>query len=143
MADDIKDVSTRGALMAIAIAMIVIAVLIGLVVFRGTGGVGGDVKKKQYQAVFLTNGQVYFGRLSDVGGANYTLKDVYYIQSQNPTNQAAGASASPQPNLSLVKLGDEIHGPEPEMNIAREQVIFWENLKNDGKVVQAIQNQNK
>jgi hypothetical protein len=41
-----------------------------------------------------------------------------------------------------VKLGNEIHGPEQEMQISSSQVIFWENLKNDGKVVDAIKNQN-
>lgn len=141
MSEDIKDVSTRGSLVAIALAAIVIALLVGIAVFRGTGGVGPRPDTKKYQAVFLTNGQVYFGKLSGVGGNTVTLKEVYYIQSQNP-QQGSSSSSSPQPNLSLVKLGNEIHGPEQEMQISSSQVIFWENLKNDGKVVDAIKNQN-
>lgn len=140
MPEDIKDVSTRGALVAIAIALIVIAVLFSLTVFRGSAVVNQSPKKKQYQAVFLTNGQVYFGKLSGLGSAYVTLNDVYYIQSNA---QPQGASPSPQPNLSLVALGQEIHGPEKEMQIASDQIIFWENLKDDGKVAQAIKEQSK
>lgn len=141
MADDVKDMSTRGSLVAIAIAMIVIAILIGMIAFRGTGGVSQFPKKDQYQAVFLTNGQVYFGKLKGLGGAYVKLQDVYYIQSQNPQQ---GAQSTPQPspgtNLSLVKLGNEIHGPDAEMQIGSDQILFWENLKNDSKVVEAIKN---
>jgi hypothetical protein len=35
-------------------------------------------------------------------------------------------------------LGSELHGPEDKMSVSSEQVLFWENLKNDSKVVQAI-----
>lgn len=132
--DDIKDISTRGALIAIAIAALVIATVLGMAVFRGTGVVSKQPDEKKYQAVFLTNGQVYFGKLKDLGSAYVTLEDVYYIQqaqggqTPNPNNQ----------NLSLVQLGKEIHGPEKQMQIASSQIIFWENLKDDGKVVDAI-----
>lgn len=136
MPEDIKDISTRGALVAIAIASLLIAVLVGISVFRGVGNqaVSKAPDKKKYQAVFLTNGQVYFGHLANVGTAYVTLNDVYYIQQQ----QQDAKKANDQNNLSLVKLGQEIHGPERNMNIASSQIIFWENLKDDGKVVDAI-----
>ena len=88
---------------------------------------------------------VYFGKLRNVGSAYTTLTDVYYIQAnpQQSQNTQGGASASPQPNLSLVKLGDELHGPEREMQVASNQIIFWENLRNDSKVVDAINKQGK
>ena len=38
----------------------------------------------------------------------------------------------------LQKLGSELHGPEDQMVINRDQVQFWENLKDDGQVVKAI-----
>lgn len=138
MADDIKDVSTRGALVAIAIATIVVAIVMTLAIFGGAGA-GHQPKGKLNQAVFLTNGQVYFGKLSSVGSDYVTLKDVYYIQS-NPQQSPA---PSPGPSLSLVQLGNEIHGPEKEMNISRQQIIFWENLRDDSKVTQAIKDQSK
>lgn len=105
------------------------------------------VKGKQYQAVFLTNGQVYFGHLSNIDGSYVKLRDIYYLQVQQ--QQASGTSAQQQqqqPQISLAKLGGELHGPEDSMFIDHSQVLFWENLKDDGKVAKAIQdyiNQNK
>jgi hypothetical protein len=39
---------------------------------------------------------------------------------------------------SLVKLGEELHGPEDEMVINNEHIIFTERLKADSQVVSAI-----
>jgi hypothetical protein len=41
-------------------------------------------------------------------------------------------------NFSLVKLGNEIHGPEDNMSVNLEHVLFVENLKPESKVVEAI-----
>jgi len=98
---------------------------------------GGAVKSKQFQALFLTNGQVYFGHLSDVNDGYVKLTDIYYLQVQQQV-QPGQSSSSSNPNVSLAKLGNELHGPEDVMYVAQSQVLFWENLKNSGKVVQAI-----
>ena len=98
------------------------------------------VKKDQYQAVFLTNGQVYFGKLSGVNSEYVVLKNIYYLQEDNQNLQNQTQEAE-QPNLKLIKLGSELHGPEDEMFIERDKVIFWENLKNDGRIVKEINNQ--
>ncbi len=102
------------------------------------GNNGGDIKSKQYQALFLSNGQVYFGHLSAVNGSYVKLSDIYYLQVQQ-TVQPSSSSSTNNQQVSLAKLGNELHGPEDEMFVSRDQVLFWENLKNSGKVVQAIQ----
>lgn len=89
-----------------------------------------------WQAVFLTNGQVYFGKLSGTSGQFATLKDIYYLQVQKAVQPAD--SASTDQKVTLVKLGSELHGPMDEMKINRDQILFFESLKADGKVVQAI-----
>lgn len=142
MSEELKDVTTRGALVAVAVALLAIALLVGIAVFRSNTISNQSPDKDRFQAVFLTNGQVYFGKLKNTGGAYLTLDDVYYIQA-NPQQAGQQPSASPQPNLTLVKLGDEIHGPERRMEIASSQVVFWEDLKNDSKVVDAIKKQNE
>lgn len=93
------------------------------------------VKKDQYQAVFLTNGQVYFGKLDSIESKYLSMSDVYYLQQ---TQQQVQPGQEGEAQLSLIKLGNELHGPEAQMYITRDQVLFWENLKDDGKVVQAI-----
>ena len=98
------------------------------------------VKGKQYQAVFLTNGQVYFGKVSKVDNSYVKVTDIYYLQVQQtvqPKDSSAAAAANNQ-QVSLAKLGGELHGPEDVMYVSRQQVLFWENLKNDGKVAKAI-----
>ncbi|MDB5178200.1 MAG: hypothetical protein JWN01_143 [Patescibacteria group bacterium] len=97
----------------------------------------GAVKAKQYQAVFLTNGQVYFGKASRVDNSYVKLTDIYYLQVQQQV-QPKDQSAGQQPQVSLAKLGGELHGPEDVMYVSRQQVLFWENLKDDGKVAKAI-----
>lgn len=99
-------------------------------------------KDEQYQAVFLTNGQVYFGKLSNANSEYLVLRNVYYLQASDQDLQSNDTKENPNNNLSLVKLGDELHGPEDEMFIEEDKVIFWENLKNDGRVVKAIEGRN-
>ena len=107
------------------------------------GGSSLDLKN-EWQAVFLTNGQIYFGKVAKVSSDWVVLRNIYYLQvisqplqrSQEGENPAA--EAQPEQRLTLIKLGNEIHGPRDEMAIDRRQVILIEDLRNDGKVVQAI-----
>lgn len=104
-----------------------------------------NVNPNEYQAVFLTNGQVYFGHLGDLNNKYVTINDIYYLQVQqgqasNDGKSLQNASGNTDTNaqVSLAKLGSELHGPEDKMYIASDQVLFWENLKDGGKVAQAI-----
>jgi hypothetical protein len=98
-----------------------------------------------YQAVFLTNGQVYFGKITDMSSSYVTLKDIYYLQvvqpplqGQQAPGQPAPAAPAAQPQISLVKLGNELHGPVDEMHVQQTQILFYEDLKSEGSVVKAI-----
>jgi len=132
--------SSGGLGRVLAILLIIVSVVVlGWFGVKALGAVTADssVKGKQYQAVFLTNGQVYFGKVSHVDSSYVKLTDIYYLQVQQQV-QPKDQNSSQQPQVSLAKLGGELHGPEDVMYISRQQVLFWENLKNDGKVVKAI-----
>lgn len=101
----------------------------------------------KWQAVFLTNGQVYFGHLKDADRQYGTLEEVYYLQVQQPlqetaattTGQMAGVGQQAgQQQLVLIKFGTELHGPEDKMVINRDHILFWEDLKSDSTVVRSI-----
>ncbi len=92
--------------------------------------------KSDYQAVFLNNGQVYFGKIVKENDDTIILKDVYYLKIKQDLQDSE--NKSDDSNLSLVKLGKEIHGPSNTMYIIRSNVLFTEELKNDSQVVQAI-----
>lgn len=93
-----------------------------------------QIDPNTYQAVFLDNGQQYFGHLMNVGSRHPYLTDVYYINAQpkDPENPAA------EPKFQLVKRGNEIHGPQDAMYLNKEHILFWENLRPDSKVVNGI-----
>lgn len=97
-----------------------------------TGSGAPVIATGEYQAIFLDNTQVYFGKLERSTSDFYILTDVFYLQ-------AGASTVSPQGNLSLSKLGSEAHGPEDKMEINKSHVLFIENMKADSKVVQAIQ----
>ena len=97
-----------------------------------------DYSKDSYYAMFLSNGQVYFGKVS-MDNKDYTvLHDIYYLQVSNPLQQVPPPGTEQQPQLTLVKLGNELHGPKDYMKINNQQIIFVEELKNDSRVVEAI-----
>jgi len=140
--------SSKGPWIILAVVVLVVIIL-GLL-FRdklfGSNSGGDAVVTKNpsgYQAVFLTNGQVYFGTVSDPANIFVTLNDIFYLQVVQPPLQGTlpedqAVPAEQQPQISLVKLGNELHGPVDEMHINRDQILFYEDLKEDGQVVQAI-----
>src|SRR3989338_3379376 len=130
------------------LAVILVAALLVLMVFNGL--LSGGTKNfgrlsdwadfSRYQAVFLANGQVYFGKVTDANSQTLVLENIYYLRSTAglQTSSETGGAPEQSDNFSLVKLGGEIHGPEDRMNINLSQVLFVEDLKYDSKVVEAI-----
>lgn len=118
------------------------ALIVALLLYIRTGSTeAGLIKKNQYQAVFLNGGQVYFGKLSSVDSKSMQISDIYYLrveQQVQPDGKTATSNSSSNQDISLAKLGNELHGPEDKMIINRDQILFWENLKDDGQVVKAI-----
>jgi hypothetical protein len=101
-----------------------------------------QVEKARYQAVFLTNNQVYFGKINTFSDKAVVLTDVFYIETPNQNQNQSSATANT--NYTLRKLGDsELHAPQDKMVINRDQVIFWENLKDSSQVVTKIKEYKK
>lgn len=122
----------------ILVAGLVLALIVYVVVGNKHVGSSSAVQKDKYQAVFLTNGQVYFGKITEQNAKTVQLQEIFYLtptQAVQPNDKDKNQS----PDFTLVKLGCELHGPQDLMIIERGQVSFWENLKDDGKVVQGIQ----
>ena len=98
-----------------------------------------SVEAAKWQAVFLSNNQVYFGKLQNLDEGYVTLSDVYYLQTASELQQAQSAGS----NLNLIKLGGEVHGPEDTIYIPKSSVLFWENMKDTSRVVQTINSTKK
>lgn len=109
-----------------------------------------STKASKYVAVFLTNNQVYFGKLGSLDGQYATLSEVYYLRVQRSLSEGLDASsvnvegkgqaaAAGKNDLTLIKLGDELHGPTDEIKLNRDHILLIEDLKEDSKVVKAIE----
>ena len=94
-----------------------------------------SINQDAYQAVFLTDGQVYFGKITSMNTAFTEIADIYYLRTGK---EVQGSTSTASTDVSLAKLGNELHGPEDKMIIATDKITFIENLKASGDVVKAI-----
>lgn len=116
---------------AFVVAVLLFAMIVASV-FGGTKAESKFVDTSKLQAVFLNTGQVYFGNLKSLNNKYAVLTNIYYLQTS-----ATGAN-NQNANVTLVKLGCELHEPFDQMIINRDQVTFWENLQDNGQVAKAV-----
>jgi len=139
----LKKFKMKHIAMAVVAAVVIIVLLLGgLFLYRSS--TGANIESDKFQAVFLTNGQVYFGKLQTLNSEYMKINNIFYLQTK-----AAASSTNPQKtsdqsatDVQLIKLGSEIHGPEDQMIISKTQILFFENLKSDGTVSKTIQKYN-
>jgi len=86
-----------------------------------------------YQAVFLTNGQTYFGRYYDRFGAYAKIEDVYYLQ-QGQATDSGGTT-----DTRIVRRGHELHEPGSRMLIPKSAILFVEDLTDASPIAQYMQ----
>lgn len=137
--------TSGGWLKYIVSGLLVLAVIMVMLWFFGsTKSINSSIDHSKYQAVFTVTGEVYFGKLTILPDDYYKLTDVYYIQKK--TTQTEGVDtdiAKEANNLELIKLGNEMHGPEDTMFLNRSQVLYFENLKTDGTITIKITEEKK
>lgn len=127
-------VISTGAIRRVVVTLLLLA-LVALVAIFGRQylqrppGLADQIDKNAYQAVFLTGGQVFFGKAA-VGDGSLALSDVFYLTTNtDPSQSQIGA---------LLKRGSEIHGPREPMLIELGQILYVENMRDDSQVVAAI-----
>jgi hypothetical protein len=117
----------------------VVILIVGLVVFIGFSSTPDQdklVKSSKLQAVFLNTGQVYFGNIASINSKYFVLDNIFYLQTASSSSTTTTTSSNT--NVSLVKLGCELHAPYDQMIINSDQVTFWENLQPGGQVAKAV-----
>jgi hypothetical protein len=131
----ISSSAIRRAGLALLFLIVLLLIALGITCavgqVRGTDSLAAAINPNEYQAVFLTNGQIYFGRLTSSGGDFYYLRHVYYLTAQ--------ASGNGRPlRRQLVKLTSDVHGPEDMIAINRAQVLYVENLRPNGAAAKLL-----
>ena len=84
----------------------------------------------RYQAVFLANGQTYFGHYLDRLGPYVKVENAFYI-TQQPT-----AEEGQTPESRIIRRGSELHQPLPFVLIPKSAILFVEDLRQDSQVAQ-------
>lgn len=123
-----KQLAKKPLLIAAVIAAIIVACV------AGYHYANNQIMSDRYQAVFLSNGQVYFGKLHGYYSDRPYMTNVYYFQANGQT----GSNAEAQGDQLLVALGQEIHAPENKLLLNKDSILFVENLTTAGKVTDAI-----
>lgn len=127
------------------VGLVVFALLVG--VFGGyvwasaNGTTDTGIDSKKYQAVYLMNGQLYFGKLGMLDDSRFKLSNVYYLQAgtnEDGTKKETTSSADAASNFQLIKLSGAIYGPSDEMVISKDQVLYYQNLDADSKASKLI-----
>lgn len=126
--------SKKSIVMLIVGIIIIVAIVVFLIFTIFVSPRAGD-----WYAVFLTNGRSYFGHVVKQNSQTLILKDVYYLQVQQVAVEKEGEQ--PQSQISLVNVSDEIHGPESELQITRQQILFIQKLRANSQVVASIEQQ--
>ena len=129
---------TNGIVVALVAAVVIL--LIGAICVVSFGSPPNESKyvdNAKLQAVFLNTGQVYFGHIKTLNSRYFVLSNIYYLQTSNASGSSSSSSTA-NSNVTLVKLGCELHEPFDQMVINRDQVTFWENLQSGGQVAKAV-----
>jgi hypothetical protein len=84
----------------------------------------------RYQAVFLANGQTYFGHYLDRLGPYVKVENAFYIA------QAPTAEEGQTPESRIIRRGSELHQPQSFVLIPKSAILFVEDLRQDSQVAQ-------
>jgi hypothetical protein len=121
----------RLARIGIAIGVFLLAVLIVRVWDFTIPRVGAA----RYQAVFLQNGQTWFGHYRDRFGPYAAIDSVYYVQTK--ASQDPDVPATSQ----LIRRGNELHAPDPQVLIPKSAILFIEDLRDDSPIAKYMDQQ--
>jgi hypothetical protein len=123
-----QQASQRG-LPKTAIIVVLALIIVGGIAYWFLGR-GAVTMTTAYQAVLLSNGSAYFGRLEGLGTPFPVLRDVFYVQSsQDPQTK--------QVSNILVKRGKEWHAPD-RMILNANMIVLVEPVNPTSRVAQLI-----
>ena len=121
----------RAARVGIAIAVLLLAFAVVRVWDYTIPRVGAQ----HYQAVFLSNGQTWFGHYRDRIGPYAAMSSVYYVLTK------ASQDTDVAPTSQLIRRGNELHAPDPQVLIPKTAILFIEDLRDDSPIAKYMDQQ--
>lgn len=142
----VKRRKPRRVLKTILVCLLLIGILAGAWFgYQKIAYVGIDTSR--YQAVYLDNDDVYFGKVQKLLNGDILLNDVFRVQAApvetaktptSSTDTASTGSTQQSSEIRLIKPGKELHAPDDTMLINTGKVRFIENIGNKSSVAKAI-----
>jgi hypothetical protein len=109
----------------IVIVIIILAGWLALTLMRSN-----ESGPSAYSAVYLSTGDIYFGKLSWFPRPH--LKEVWYLQ--------RGVDQQNQPQLGIAQFKNAFWGPMDEIYLNPKEIIFWTSLRKDSQLAKAFAN---
>ena len=111
------------------IVVIILAVWVGILIASNSNGTN-PTGPSPYSAVYLSTGDIYFGKLSWWPSPHMT--DVWYLQRTQGQNG--------QTQVSIQPMTSVFWGPGNEIDLNSKNIIFSTRLMNNSQVVQVMEN---
>ena len=133
----------RGAIKLVVIILVLVLAVTFIGVSLWQDGTFRNVSqtirfKNSYQAVFLSNGQLYFGKITEITNEYIMMDSPHFLQlAQEPGEQV---ESEVQPEMKLISIKDEFHKPKDFVMIEKSSVIFIEELRGASQIADAIEN---
>lgn len=110
------------------VAPLALGVALGTAVDRTALPFSGN---ERVSAVFLIDGQGYFGHLEDLPWSDtIVIRDIYYFEDARKMNTNL--------DVALVKRGGEVHQPADAMRVRRDKILAVERITPTSPVARAI-----
>ena len=122
----------------IVLLLIAAAAVAGWFWWSEQSSLTATIDSDKHQAVFLSSGQVYFGKLSVVNSEYMRLDNVYYLERQLTVGETAEDDETSGNSFQLLKYSDVLYNSEDGMIISKDDIVRFENLKPDGAVGREI-----
>lgn len=119
---------------------VLVLILVGLTLWQD-GTVRNAMQlinyQDSYQAVFLTSGQAYFGKITEITNEYVKMEDAFSIKVQQAQT---GESATGQSEIKLLSIEDEFYQPQGYMLIEKNAILFIEELKDSSSIIEVMEN---
>lgn len=119
--------------LVITLVVIIIVLLVGVGVWVGVALISGSASQpalSPYSAVYLSTGDIYFGKLSMDPTPH--MSDAWFLQ--------RGTDSKGNPTVGVYPFSQVAWGPAGDINFNSQQIIFWSRLSATSSIAQLIAN---
>ena len=93
-----------------------------------------------WYGVFINNNEAFVGHITGADSQNITMKDIYYLtlEARDANGNTITNPTAAQFKPFIKKLGQEVYGPKDVIQISRQNVRYYSELRDDSPVVAKI-----